>query len=52
MNYPFVSADLVTGPRGVGTMDAMLIVGRVIGRVDRCLLLGSGLRLTAGRSMR
>jgi len=47
MNYPIVSAGLVLGPRGVGTMGSMLIVGRLIGRVDTRLLLALGLGLTA-----
>jgi DHA2 family multidrug resistance protein len=47
MNYPIVSAGLVIGPRGIGTMGAMLIVGKLIGRVDTRLLLGVGLGLTA-----
>jgi MFS transporter, DHA2 family, multidrug resistance protein len=47
MNYPIVSAGLVLGPRGVGTMGAMMIVGRLIGRVDTRFLLALGLGLTA-----
>jgi DHA2 family multidrug resistance protein len=47
MNYPIVSAGIVMGPRGVGTMGAMLVVGRLIGRLDTRLLLGTGLGLTA-----
>jgi MFS transporter, DHA2 family, multidrug resistance protein len=47
MNYPIVSAGFVLGPRGVGTMGSMLIVGRLIGRVDTRLLLAVGLGLTA-----
>jgi MFS transporter, DHA2 family, multidrug resistance protein len=47
MNYPIVTAGLVLGPRGIGTMGVMLIVGRLIGRVDTRLLLGLGLGLTA-----
>jgi len=47
MNYPIVSAGLVLGPRGVGTMGSMLIIGRLIGRVDIRLLLALGLGLTA-----
>src|SRR5882762_9609366 len=42
-----VSAGLVLGPRGVGTMGSMLIVGRLIGRVDTRFLLALGLGLTA-----
>jgi len=47
MNYPIVTAGLVLGPRGIGTMGAMLIVGRLVGRVDTHLLLATGLGLTA-----
>jgi DHA2 family multidrug resistance protein len=47
MNYPVVTAGLVLGPRGIGTMGVMLVVGRLIGRVDTRLLLGLGLGLTA-----
>jgi DHA2 family multidrug resistance protein len=47
MNYPIVSAGLVLGPRGVGTMGSMMIVGRLIGLVDTRYLLGLGLGLTA-----
>jgi MFS transporter, DHA2 family, multidrug resistance protein len=47
MGYPIVSAGLVMGPRGVGTMGAMLLVGRLVGRVDTRFLLALGLGLTA-----
>ena len=47
MNYPVVTAGLVMGPRGIGTMAAMMIVGRLVGRVDTRLLLAIGLGLTA-----
>jgi MFS transporter, DHA2 family, multidrug resistance protein len=47
MNYPIVTAGLVMGPRGLGTMAAMMIVGRLVGRVDTRLLLAIGLGLTA-----
>jgi MFS transporter, DHA2 family, multidrug resistance protein len=47
MNYPVVTAGLVMGPRGIGTMAAMLVVGRLIGRSDTRLLLAIGLGLTA-----
>jgi len=47
MDYPVVTAGLVMGPRGVGTMASMLIVGRLVGRADTRLLLGIGLILTA-----
>jgi DHA2 family multidrug resistance protein len=47
MNYPVVTAGLVMGPRGVGTMVSMLIVGRLVGRADTRILLLIGLGLTA-----
>jgi MFS transporter, DHA2 family, multidrug resistance protein len=47
MNYPIVTAGLVMGPRGIGTMGAMLIVGQLVGRIDTRLLLAVGLGLTA-----
>jgi MFS transporter, DHA2 family, multidrug resistance protein len=47
MNYPIVTAGLVLGPRGIGTMAAMMIVGQLVGKVDTRLLLAVGLGLTA-----
>ena len=39
MNYPVFTTGLVTVPRGVGTMIAMLVVARLVGRVDTRLLI-------------
>jgi len=47
MNYPVASAGMIMAPRGIGTMAAMLVIGRLVGRVDTRILLGSGLLLTA-----
>ncbi len=47
MNYPVVTAGIIMGPRGVGTMASMLVVGRMVGKVDTRLLLAFGLALTA-----
>ncbi|GGC45700.1 EmrB/QacA family drug resistance transporter [Chelatococcus reniformis] len=47
MGYPVVTAGIVLGPRGLGTMLSMFIVGRLIGRVDIRLLLALGLGLSA-----
>ncbi len=47
MGYPVVTAGLVLAPRGVGTMIAMLLVGRIINRVDPRILLVAGLLITA-----
>jgi len=47
MGYPAKLAGLVTAPSGLGTMAAMLIVGRLTGKVDFRLLLGVGFAITA-----
>jgi len=47
MNYPVLTAGLVLGPRGLGTMGTLIVVGRLVGRVDTRLLLAVGLCLTA-----
>jgi MFS transporter, DHA2 family, multidrug resistance protein len=47
MGYPVVTAGIVMGPRGLGTMVCMFLVGRLIGRIDIRLLLMTGLLLTA-----
>ena len=46
MNYPVVTTGLVTAPRGVGTMVAMFLVARLIGRVDIRLIILTGLAIT------
>jgi MFS transporter, DHA2 family, multidrug resistance protein len=46
MNYPVLTAGLVMGPRGVGTMATMMIAGKLAGRVDTRILLGVGLAIT------
>jgi DHA2 family multidrug resistance protein len=47
MGYPAAIAGLVTAPSGFGTMVAMLIVGRLVGKVDLRLLLATGFAITA-----
>jgi DHA2 family multidrug resistance protein len=47
MGYPAALAGLVTAPSGLGTMLAMLVVGRLTGKVDFRLLLGAGFAITA-----
>ncbi len=47
MGYPVVTAGLVMGPRGMGTMVCMFLVGRLIGKTDIRILLAIGLALTA-----
>jgi DHA2 family multidrug resistance protein len=47
MNYPVVTAGFVTAPRGVGTMIAMILVARLVGKIDVRLIILAGLALTA-----
>ena len=47
MGYPVIDTGFVLAPRGIGTMIAMMIVGRLIGRFDSRLLVLAGLCLTA-----
>ena len=47
LNYPVVTTGLVTAPRGIGTLIAMFLVGRVMGKVDARLIIGAGFALTA-----
>ena len=46
--YPVVTAGLTMAPRGVGTMAGMLLVGRLIGRIDPRVLMVTGMALIAG----
>jgi DHA2 family multidrug resistance protein len=47
MGYPVITTGFVLAPRGMGTMVAMIIVGRLVERVDVRLLILGGLLLTA-----
>src|SRR5262249_43828053 len=38
MGFPVIHAGLLLGPRGIGTMIAMIIVGRLINKIDPRLL--------------
>lgn len=46
-NYSTVTTGVVMGPRGVGTMVAMLVVGRIMNRIDARILVLIGFLLTA-----
>jgi DHA2 family multidrug resistance protein len=46
MNYPVITTGLVTAPRGIGTMIAMFLVGRMINHVDNRLIILTGFLLT------
>ena len=47
LGYPVVLTGLVTAPRGVGSMIAMVVVGRMVGRIDTRLIIGAGFAVTA-----
>ncbi|MGE5504827.1 MAG: DHA2 family efflux MFS transporter permease subunit [Actinomycetota bacterium] len=47
LGWPVLTAGLVMAPRGIGTMAAMMLVGRLIGRVDPRALIAFGLALIA-----
>jgi DHA2 family multidrug resistance protein len=47
MGYSAQATGLVTAPSGLGTMIAMMIVGRLVGKVDLRLLLAVGFAITA-----
>jgi DHA2 family multidrug resistance protein len=46
LGYPVATTGLVTAPSGLGTMLAMLISGRIIGKVDLRLILLAGFSIT------
>ena len=47
MQYPVILTGLVTAPRGIGTLIGMIIVGRLVTRVDARVMMAVGLALTA-----
>jgi MFS transporter, DHA2 family, multidrug resistance protein len=47
LGYPVATTGLVTAPTGIGTMFAMLIAGRLIGKVDTRLVILCGFGFTA-----
>jgi DHA2 family multidrug resistance protein len=47
LGFPVLTAGYVLAPRGAGTMVAMMVVGRIVGRLDTRLLVLTGLMLMA-----
>ncbi len=47
MGYPVITTGFVLAPRGIGTMVAMMLVGRLIGKVNTRWLILLGIALTA-----
>lgn len=46
LGYPIVDVGLILAPRGIGTMAAMMLVGRLTGRIDIRYFILLGLALT------
>src|SRR6476646_5526043 len=42
-NYPVETAGLIMAPRGIGTMAAMVLAGRIASRTDPRLAMGAGI---------
>ncbi len=47
MGYPVATTGIVLAPRGVGTMVAMMLVGRLLGKIDVRVIILAGLLMTA-----
>ena len=45
LGFPVITAGYVLAPRGAGTMLAMMVVGRLVGKVDTRVLVLTGLAL-------
>jgi DHA2 family multidrug resistance protein len=47
LGFPVITTGYVIAPRGIGTMVAMMVVGRLVGKVDTRALVFVGLALMA-----
>ena len=47
LDFPIVTTGIVMAPRGVATAIAMLVVGRLVGKIDARILVGTGMLLSA-----
>jgi DHA2 family multidrug resistance protein len=50
LGYPIVTTGIVMAPRGVATAITMIIVGRLVERIDSRLLIGTGIAISAAAS--
>jgi DHA2 family multidrug resistance protein len=48
MGYPVIATGIVMAPRGVGTLLSMILVGRLVGKVDARILVIAGIAVSAG----
>jgi DHA2 family multidrug resistance protein len=51
LGYPALQSGLAVSPRGLGALTASILVGRLIGRIDSRLLIGTGFGLAAGSAL-
>ncbi len=47
LQYPVLLSGMITAPRGLGTIAATFIAGRLMGRIDTRLIIATGLGITA-----
>lgn len=47
MGYPVIDTGIVMAPRGVGTMLSMIVVGRLVSKIDPRVLVLTGLAISA-----
>ncbi|MDB5540043.1 MAG: oxidoreductase [Devosia sp.] len=47
MGFPVIETGIVMGPRGIGTMVSMILVGRLVSKYDPRILVVAGTLLTA-----
>jgi DHA2 family multidrug resistance protein len=47
LGYPIVTTGLVMAPRGLATAVAMMVVGRMVGKIDPRMLVGAGMLISA-----
>jgi len=47
LGYPVLATGLTQAPRGIGTLLSMVIVGRLVGKMDSRLIILTGVSLTA-----
>ncbi len=52
LHYPALDSGMALSPRGIGAVISMMLVGRLIGRVDSRALIGIGFSLLAFASWR
>lgn len=45
--YSVLASGFLTAPRGIGTLIAMMVAGRLVGKIDARLMVGTGMALMA-----